>query len=217
VLTVTSGIIALLFRPLWIAGAAFAVSGLAVLLSWGVTAPHVLLTLLFVLAALGHSAVTQRDLSRRIRFSIGSVAASQLGFLVVLAAVAVGALYMGTASYIREEGFSIPERYSTQFSERLASRAAAPFPSLIQEQVYNAVRSHAEQLLTEELERLMKPVTPYVPIVAALALFLPSLAVCYALSWVVLPVLWLVFALLGIIGVTRFATETIEVKRLVMS
>jgi hypothetical protein len=216
-LAVTSGVVALLFRPLWIAGAAFAVSGLAVLLSWGVTAPHVLLTFLLVLAALGHSAITQRDLSEHIRFSIGSVAASQLGFLAVLAAVVAGAMYMGAAGYVQEEGFSIPERYSSEFAERLASRAAAPFPSLIQEQVHNAVRSHAEQLLTEELEQLMKPIAPYVPIAAGLALFLPLLAVCCVLSWVVLPVLWLVFALLRATGVARIATETIEVERLVLS
>lgn len=216
-LAVMSDIAALLFRPLWIATVAFVLSGVALLLSWGVTAPHVLLTLLFLLAALSHAAITQGDVARRIRFSIGSVAASQLGFLVVLLIVAVAALYIGAAKYTREEGFSIPERYSSEFAERLASRAAAPFPSLIREQVHDSVRSHAERLLTEELERLMMPVTPYVPITAALVLFLPLLAVCYALSWVVLPVLWLLFVLLRVIGVTRITTETIEVKRLALA
>jgi ABC-type transport system involved in cytochrome bd biosynthesis fused ATPase/permease subunit len=123
---------------------------------------------------------------------------------------------MGTASYTRREGFAIPERYSEEFAERLASRVAAPFPSLVQEQVHDAVRGHAEQLLTEELEQLMKPVTPYVPLTAALALFLPLLAVCYVLSWVVLPVLWLVLVLLRAVGVTRIETETIEVERVVL-
>jgi hypothetical protein len=216
-LALTSGIAALLFQPLWIAGVAFALSGLALLLGWGVTMPHALLTLLFVLAGLGHSALTQRDLSQRTHFSVASAALSQLGLLVVLAAIAAGALYMGAAGYIREQGFSIPEQYSSEFAERLASRAAAPFPSLIQEQVYNTVRSYAEQLLTEELKQLMKPVSPYVPVAAALALFLPLLAVCCVLALLALPVLWLLLVLLKAVGVTRVSTQTIEAERLALS
>jgi hypothetical protein len=216
-LAVTSGIVALLFRPLSMAAVAFVISGVALLVGCGVTPPHLLLALLFVLAALSHSAITQRDLSQRVRFSIGAVSASELALLVVLAAVAAAAVYLGAASYTQKEGFSIPERYSSEFAERLSSRVAAAFPSLIREQVHDGLRSYTEQFLTEELERLMKPVTPYVPITAALALFLPLLAVSYVLSWVVLPVLWLVLVLLRAIGVTRITSETIEVKTMVLS
>ena len=217
VLALACGIVSLLFRPLWIAAVALLLSGLALFFSWGVTVPHVWPTLLFVVAALSHAAITQSDVRRRIRFTVASVAASQLGFIVVLLSVAVMAFYMGAASHIQEEGFSVPERYSEQFAERLATRAAAPFPSLIQEQVYDTVRSRAAQSLTEELRRLMEPVAPHVPIMAALALFLLLLVVCYALSWLILPILWLVFVLFKAVGVTRIAAETMEVQRVVLS
>ena len=216
VLALTSGIVALLFQHLWMAGVAFALSGLAMLLSWGVTPTHALLTLLFVLAGLAHCALTQRDLTQRLRFSVGAVALSQLGLLLLLAAVAAAALYLGAAGYIREQGFSIPEQYSSEFAERLASRVAAPFPSLIREQVYNTVRNYAEQLLTEELKELLEPLSPYLPPAAALALFLPLLAVCFALSLLTLPVLWLLLALLLGVGVIRTATESVQMERVVL-
>lgn len=216
-LALTSGVVSLLFRPLWIAAVALLLSGLALFFSWGVNVRHVWPTLLFVVAALSHAAITQADVGRRIRFSIISVSASQLGFIVVLLSVAVVAFYTGAAGYIQVEGFSVPERYSEQFAERLAAGAAAPFPTLMQEQVYKTVRSSAAQLLTEELRRLMEPVAPYVPIMAALALFLSLLVVCYALSWLILPVLWLAFVLFKAIGVTRIAVETAEVERVVLS
>jgi len=217
VLALTSDIVALLFRPLGIAALAFLVSAVALLLAWGVTAPHGWLTLVFVSGALGHAAITQRDVARRIDFSVGSVSASQLALLVVLLLVAVAALYLGATSYTREEGFSIPEQYSDEFAERLAARVAAAFPSLLRQQVHESVQSHTGQLLTEELERIMAPVTPYVPIAAAIALFLPLLAVSYVLSWVILPVLWIVLALFRAVGLTRIAIEAVEVKRLVLS
>jgi len=47
-------------------------------------------------------------------------------------------------------------------------------------------------------------------------LFLPLLAVSYVLSWVTLPVLWLVFALLWLLGITRVVSETMEVERQVL-
>ncbi len=215
-LAITSGIVALLFQPLWIAGAAFALCGLAVLWSWGVTPPHALLALVFLLAGLAHCALTQHDLSQSIRFSVGSAALSQLGLLIVLAAVVAGALHMGATGYIREQGFSIPQQYSGEFAERLASRAAAPFPALVQEQVYDTVRSYAEQLLTEELKQLMRPVTPYVPVAAALVLFLPLLAVCLVISLLALPVLWLLLVLLKAAGVIRAGTQTIEVQKVML-
>jgi hypothetical protein len=217
VLALTSGIVALLFRPLWIAAVAFAASGAVLLVGCRVTAPHVLLTLLFVVAGVSHSAITQRDLSQRIRFSIRAAATSQLGFLVVLAAVAAGVLYLGAASYTQKEGLAIPEEYAEEFAERLGSRVAAAFPSLIREQVHDGLRSYTRQFLAEELERLTKPITPYVPIMAALALFLSLLAASYVLSYAVMPVLWLVFVMFRAIGVTQVTTETIEVKRVVLS
>lgn len=216
-LAVTCGLVALLFRPPWMAAVAFAVSGVALLGSWGVTASHLLLTLLFVLAALGHSAITQRDLSQRIRFSVGAAAVGGLGFLVVLAVVAAGSLYLGAASYTQREGFAVPESYAQEFAERLSSRVAAAMPSLIRQQVHDGLQGYTQQFLTAELARLMKPVTPYVPVTAALALFLPLLAVSLVLFWLVLPVLWLVLLLLRAVGVARTTTETIEVQSLALS
>lgn len=215
-LALAAGIVVLLFRPLWLAAVAFGISALALLLSWGVTVPHLLLVLLFFVAALAHAAITQRDVTLRISFSTGAVGFSQPGFLVALLLVVAAALYLGSARYARQEGFSIPAEYADEFAEHLASRVAAAFPSLIEQQVYDSVREHTRQLLTTELQRLMKPVTPYVPIAAALALFLPLLLVCLLLSWGVMPVLWLLFELFRVTGVTRVATETIEVQRRVL-
>ena len=216
-LALMSTVVALLFRPLWMAAVAFVLAGLALLLGAGVTATHALIALWFLLAGLGYAAIMQHDVSQRIEFSIIPVAAGQFGFLVVLLVLAIGAFYMGAASHVRTAGFLLPNSYAEDLAERLASRVAAVFPALIQQEVHDSVRGYARQLLTEELDRLMVPVRPYLPIAAAIALFLPLLAVACVLPWVILPVLWFLLLLLSMVGLTRIVTETREVKRLVLS
>lgn len=215
-MAVTAGIVAALLRPLWVACLAFAFSGLALLLGWEVTWQSTILTLLYILAAIVHAAMTQRELSKRIEFSVTAVTESQLILLVVLLIVAMGSFYLGYAGHIREEGFSIPEKYRNQLSENLANRITAPLPEIIREGVRTAVRQQVYYMLTDQFRQLVRPIERSIPIAAAVLLLLPLLAIVYLLGWLPIGALWVVFVLLRALGMVKVTTETIEVKRLVI-
>jgi len=71
---VVAGMVAVLFRPQWLAFVAFGLSGVALLFGWGLTLRNVALSSLYVLAGVVYTVLTKRDLRQRLSFSVRPVA-----------------------------------------------------------------------------------------------------------------------------------------------
>jgi uncharacterized membrane protein YidH (DUF202 family) len=213
---VAAGIVAALLRPWWLASSAIALSGLALLLVWGANTAHALLSLVYVLAAIAYAVITQYDLARRVDFSARAVAQNLFLLLVVLLIVALGSFYLGYANYIRTEGFSIPLKYRERAAVDVSNRIAAAFPEPFREGVRDAVKSQMEDLLSVQFRKTVKPVERWIPLLVAVVLFLPLLAITYALAFVPMLVLMAIFPLLRAMHIAKVTTQMIQVKRLVI-
>jgi hypothetical protein len=216
-MAISAGIVAALFRPIAVACATYALSALALFLAWGLSVHAATLSLTYLVAAVVYAVMVQRDLAARTRFSVSALSRGQFGLLIILLAIAVGSFLISYNHYIAQYGLAIPQTYATEFSERLAYRLASALPQVVREQVQLGIQGHAEQLLTEELARVAKPVERYVPYVAALVLFLPLLAIVYFLSWLPMLFLWCIFPLLRVLRITRLVRAAIEVERLIIA
>lgn len=214
---IAAGIVAALFRPISVALVAVCLSGPALLVGWGISWSHAILTLLYVLAGMAYAFLVQNELRQRVRFSVRILAESQHLLLLALLVVALGSFYLGYAEHITKEGFSIPEKQRNQVAEEVANRVAAGIPEAFREGVRSGIHQQMQYMLSEQFKQAVKPVERYIPAVITVLLFLPLMALVYLLAWVPIGALWLIFLLLRAVGIVNVTAETLVVKRLVIS
>jgi Flp pilus assembly protein TadB len=203
IVAVAAGVVACLFRPIWIAFIAFALSAAAMLWGWGYSIPRAALAV-------------QQELRQRVEFSVRVVAEGQALLLVALLAIALSGFYLGYSAQIQREGFSIPERYRNRIADDVSSRIASAVPELFRDAIRTAAHQQLQSLLSDQFGRTVKPFERYIPVAAAALLLLPLLAAAYLLTWVPIVVLWVVFIALRLRRVVKVTTETIQVRRLVI-
>jgi hypothetical protein len=215
-MAVAAGVVAVLFRPRWVAFASFAASGVALLAGWGWSLPYAALCVLYVAAGAGYTALTQRDLQQRIRFSVRPAAENWRWVMVVLLVLAVGSLYLGFADQVRREGFSLPERPVEDLTAGVAAEVVDATPLSTLQLIRDEGVRQVQRVLRELLERQLRRVEQYIPPLTAVVLFVFLLSLFWLLWWVPMLILALVFPVLTVLGVAQKATETIEVQRLVI-
>jgi len=216
-IAVSAGIVAALLQPVWVAFAAFAFSGLTLLLGWEVTLRSAILALLYVLAGAAYAISTQGELKQRIKFSVRPVTEGQNILIIVLLIVAIGSFYFGCAEHIQRKGFSIPEQYMTKFTGEMAKHIAAQAPAGQREKIQAEITKQSQRMMDDLMARWVKPFERYIPLLLALSLITPLLTITRLLTWVPMLILGGVFPLLTAVGITRVTTETVEVERLVIS
>jgi ABC-type multidrug transport system fused ATPase/permease subunit len=214
--TVSTGLVAALVRPVWGGFIALALSGLAMLLGWQVALVSSFLVVVYLLAACVYAEGVARDLNERVRFSVRSTSAGQSILLTALALVACGSLYAGYAAHIEQEGFSLPEAYIEVFMEQLEKQIEVRVPAEEREEVVGEFREGFRRTIDEFVEQRVKPYEELIPLGVAAGLFMPLVTITGLLAWVPAVVLSLVFRLLTVLGVTRVVSETQEVERLVI-
>jgi hypothetical protein len=216
VVMVFVGMVAALLRGWRAAAIIFLLSGLALLASWGWSWPKAGLSLLYALVGSLQMVVTQHELQRRIRFSVGPVAENGRLTATVLALVLAGSLYLGLSAHVRDNGLSIPaadvERVTSGIAGEVVDHTPLSGLELLREEGVRQVKGVLDRQLTTAIQR----VQGYVPPLAAIVLFLGLAAVVWLLWWVPGLVLYGVFALLMASGVVAVSTETVEVHRLVV-
>ena len=107
----TSGLVAVLVRPLWAGFIVFLLSGLAMLLAWELRPETGILAAVYVLASLLYAWGVASEMDNRIRFSLRPISESQPILLLALAVLASASLYLGYKAQIEREGFSIPSSF----------------------------------------------------------------------------------------------------------
>jgi len=216
-MAVAGGLVSVLLRPWQLASVAFALSGLALLLGWGLHWRYAGLSLLYVLASMASTVWTQDELAQRVSFSVRPMAENWRWVTLTLILLAVGSFYFGFADHVRDQGLSAPEETVNELTGDIAGEIVDKTPLAQLGVVRKAAVEQVQQVLLGRLRALIAQVEHYVPPVAAVVLFLFLTLVTGLLWWVPMPILWATFALLVALHFAEVATETLEVKRLVLS
>ncbi len=215
-LATAAGLVAVLFRPRKLAFVTFALSGAALLLGWGWTAPNVLFSLCYILAAMAFTAVTQRDLWQRIHFSVRPVVENWRYVTIVLVLLVTVSLYNGLSEHLRDQALAFAERQADDWTGDIATDVVDGIPFSSLQMLRQEAIGRVQRVLKDQLQALVHRIERYIPPVAAVMLFLALLAMTWLLWWVPILVLYVLFAVLLSLDVAQMVTETIEVQRLVV-
>jgi len=213
-MAVTAGMVAVLFRPQWVAYLTFALSGLALLAGWGWAPSHLALTMLYIGAGALFAALTQRDLQQRVRFSVRSVGENWRVLMIVLLVLSVASFYLGFAEHVRSEGLSLPERQVEDLTAEVAQEVVSATPISRLELIRDEGVRQVQRVLRGMLERQLRRVERYIPPFTAIVFFVLLLAVVWLSSCVPMLILAVLLPLLTALGVAKWTVETFEVQRL---
>jgi hypothetical protein len=194
---------------------AFALSGLAVLFGWHITAITGILAFVYILAGVAYTRSVDGQLNQQIKFSVRPISQSQGILLTVLILVACGSLYLGYAEHIEREGFSIPESYVEILMELMEKQIVARVP-IGGGEVVVQFKEEFQKIIDGFIEGTVKPYERFIPLAMALGLFMPLVTITGLLTWVPALFLKVLFTLLTALGVVRTVTETREVQRLII-
>ena len=214
---VAAGLVAALFRPLWVAVLAHALFAAAMLLGWRVTVVSAGLAALSAVTGVISVVQTDADLRRRIAFSVRSVSEGQGIFVLALVVILVVSLYLGCAEHIRAEGFSAPSVYLSGIADKMAQQLASQAPLALRDRLEAEARAQVQGMLDALMAQWIKRYERLVPLGLALTLFTPLWAAARLALWASALVLRLLFGLLTSLGMAKFTVETVEAKRLVLS
>ena len=212
---VTGGLVAVLLRPFWVAVIAFAVSALALFLTWQISAVSIIVAAVYFLAGLLYLVGARSELGNRIRFSVWHLMRAQAVLLVVLTAIACASLYFGYAAEIEREGFSLPEdaiTWSVDAAGEVLDRIV-PEGTLSPEE-RQQILDQLRATLEGEAGSAIQPYAVYIPIGLAVIVFVVLVPVMFLLSWIPILILSPLLFILTRSGVVKKVTETVEVTRL---
>jgi hypothetical protein len=221
-LAVTSGIVAVIFRPFWTCLVAFVLSGATILAAWEVSLGSGIAVLVYLVASLLYAGRVIAELNNRVRFSVGPVAQSQTILLTTLAAVACASLYLGCAAQIEREGFSLPPTARDAVTRMVMMpierriEGQADLTQDEKERILAEVRVEMERQWLEPMEETLNRYESFIPLGVAAMLFMSLTSVVSLLSWLPTLILGVVFSLLTALRVTHVVTETREIERLTL-
>lgn len=213
---VSSGLVVALVRPIWTGIIAFALSGLAMLMGWGLTIGSCILVLIYILIAIFYTVSVAKEMTQRIKFSVSPISEGQAILTIALILLACGSLYFGYSEYIKKEGFSIPEFYIEKLMEQMEKRVGEELPPLQRRLAIAELREELNKIINDFTEQI-KSYEKFIPIAISLGLFMPLVTITRLLSWIPAGILSIIFLLLKAMGITKIVSETKEVQRLVIS
>jgi len=209
------GLVAVLLRPFWVAAIAFAVSALAMFLTWEISLAGFIVAVIYLLVGLLYLLGVRHEIENRIRFSVWHMMRPQLILLVMLTAIACTSLYFGYAAEIEREGFSIPEETVDWVVETADEHI---IDRILPEGVSQAERQEALDELRATLEGevggAIEPYEGYIPVGLAAIVFMILMPVMFLISWIPLLILSPAFFILTRLRVLKKVTEIVEVTRL---
>jgi len=158
-----------------------------------------------------------RDLNERINFSVQPMSDGQGLLMIALILVACGSLYLGLDSYIKQEGFTIPDAFLALITRQMEGQLESGLPLEGLGGVAAGLGEVFQRTIVEVFDRMLQPYERFIPAVITLGLFMTLVTVTRLLAWIPSAVLRFTFILLKTLGVVRIISEQREVKRLVLS
>lgn len=212
---VTGGLVAILLRPFWVAATAFAVSALALFLTWEISVVGIVVAVIYLLVGLLYVTGVRRGIESRIRFSVWHMMRPQLILLVMLTAIACTSLYFGYAEHIDKEGFSIPDEtvdWVMDIADEHIIDQILPAETTPQER--EDALAELREYLEDDVESDIEPYEGYIPVGLAAIVFGILTPATFIISWIPILILSLAFLLLIRFGVVKKVAKAVEVIRL---
>lgn len=212
---VTGGLVAMLLRPFWVAAIAFAVSALAMFLTWQISAVGIIVAAIYFLVGLLYLLGVRSEVGNRIRFSVWHLMRSQTILIVALTAIACTSLYFGYAAEIEREGFSIPEAAIDGIVEVVGDQIDSLVPEgALSPEEKQEVLDQLRDTLEGEVGSAIEPYQGYVPMGLAAIVFVILMPVMLFFLWLPILILSPLILILTRSGVVKKVTEFVEVTRL---
>jgi len=212
---VTGGLVAVLLRPFWVAVIAFAVSALAMFLTFEISPVGIIVAVIYFLVGLLYVRGVRGEIGNRIRFSVWHIRGTQTILLVVLAAIACTSLYFGYAAEIESEGFSIPEQ-TVDWVVDIADEHIIDsiLPEGASQEERQEVLDELRATLEGEVGSLIEPYEGYTPMGLAAIVFMILMPLTFFISWIPMLILSPLLFILIRFGVVKKETEIVEVTSL---
>ena len=212
---VTGGLVAVLLRPFWVAVIAFAVSALAMFLTFEISPVGIIVAVIYFLVGLLYVRGVRGEIGNRIRFSVWHIRGTQTILLVVLAAIACTSLYFGYAAEIEREGFSIPEQ-TVDWVVDIADEHIIDsiLPEGASQEERQEVLDELRTTLEGEVGSLIEPYEGYIPMGLAAIVFMILMPLTFFISWIPMLILSPILIILTRFGVVKKETEIVEVTSL---
>ena len=213
---ITGGLVAVLLRPFWIAAIAFAVSALAMFLTWDISMIGVIVAVLYLLMGLLYVIAVRGEIENRIKFSVWHLMRPQIILLVLLTAFACTSIYFGYAEEIDNKGFYFPEEtidWIVEVTDEHVIDRILPGGTLDDMERQDAL-DELRDYLEDDVKSDMEPYEDYTPVGLAAIVFGIMTPITFLLSWIPILILSLVFILLIRFGAVKKSAKAVEVIRL---
>jgi hypothetical protein len=209
------GLIAALFRPVWLSAIALVLSGSAMLLGWGLVSHSVVFTSLFVLIALLYVIKVKRELDQRTKFTTEPVSKKQKLIAIILIIMTCGSLYFGYTEYFKVERFT--EKDSAKLSEIIRDNFVK---YMVPKETTEAQKQQVKDSMKADMDKAAVKIFEGLPMIlpAFLAATLVSvlIMVSFVLRLLMAPILNLLLRILKLSKILKTEYEKVEVERLVM-
>lgn len=214
---ICAGLVATLLRPVRVGFFAFALSGLAMILGWGISLFSAVLILVYLVTAYLYLGGVAKELNERIKFSVRAISEAHGLLIIGLILLVSGSLYRGLDVYFEREGLTLPEAYIELFMQPLQKRIEEQVPAEERQRAVAEFREEFQKSIDEFMENTLQPYERYIPAVVTAGTFMSLLSATHLLTWIPNIILSLIFILLKSLGVTTIMHEQQEVQRLVIS
>lgn len=213
---ISTGIVTLLMKPLWISAVVFLLSSLAILFGWQrfTIQVGIILLVYFVICCYATHGVNVEQ-KERIHFSTKPFKDSLSIFSIALLIVACGSIFIGSKDAIDRNGFEIPASYMEIFMDPFKEQALSQVPYIERSQVEEEFEKQMQGMMdgfTEQIE----PFEKYIPLIIGVMFLTPLLTVNQILSSIWLIVLQVVIKIFTTVGIIEIVTETRDVEKAII-
>jgi hypothetical protein len=213
---VTGALVAVLLRPFWVAAVAFAVSALAMFLTWDISMIGIIVAAIYLLMGLLYVLAVRGEIENRIKFSVWHLMRPQIILLLLLTAFLSTSIYFGYAEEIDRNGFSMSEEtidWVVKVADDHIIDRILPEGTLNDMERQDAL-DELRDYLEDDVQSDMEPYENYTPAVLAAIVFGIMLPITFLLSWIPILILSLIFILLIRFGAVKKVAKPVEVVRL---
>ena len=216
-----AGLVAALVRPFWATVLVFALSMMALILTWGSSLIIVASVAVCFLLSLLYAYNVTHELDQRVSFSVRPMQEGQKVLLLALALLIGVSFALGYNADAKAGGYIIPPAYEQTVMEMITRAAKSQIES--QPDLEPTEKAAALQQMEQQaesfwtgLEASLQPYAQYIPFgLGALVFWLLETLLGF-MAWIPPMLLGVTVSLLKAMGVVKVVTETKETRKLVL-
>ena len=213
----TSGLVALINRPLYAYATAFLLYGAAVLFIWEeFSLISIAFIVMYILLGIGFVFYAQNRMNDRISVSLQPISESRMLLLFGVILLICASLYLVAKDDIRKHGFHLPEELIMAFAEPFKEGVLAEVPEEQKEQAKVQFEEEFSKAIKQMERETLEPIEAYIPILIPLMLFFTLQTIVSILSFIPMLLLEAVFRLMKTAHFVRVEKTSVEVEKITL-